>query len=95
MGERNFSIDLGDLFANIVDGSPCEIPEGRQQSCISQGKFFEGVHHFSHGPGGSLSAFGGLVRLWRACPPLAGLYASGGLLLLPGLSFQSLPEVFP
>ena len=49
MGERNFSIDLVDLFANIVDG-----------------EFFEGVHHFSHGPGGSLSAFGGLVRLWRA-----------------------------
>ena len=46
MGERNFSIDLVDLFANIVDG-----------------EFFEGVHHFSHGPGGSLSAFGGLLLL--------------------------------
>ena len=57
MGERNFSIDLVDLFANIVDG-----------------EFFEGVHHFSHGPGGSLSASGGLVRLRRACTPLAGCY---------------------
>ena len=46
------------------------------------GEFFKGVHHFSHGPGRSLSA-------------------SGGVVLLPGLSFytprriQSLPEVFP
>jgi len=29
-----------------------------------------------------LSASGGLVRLWRACPPLAGLSASGGLVRL-------------
>jgi hypothetical protein len=30
----------------------------------------------------SLSASGGLVRLWRACPPLEGLSASGGLVRL-------------
>jgi len=29
-----------------------------------------------------LSAFGGLVRLWRACPPLEGLSAFGGLVRL-------------
>ena len=32
---------------------------------IIDGEFFEWVHHFPYGPGRSLSASGGLVRLWR------------------------------
>ena len=54
MRKRNFDIDFVEFFAYSIYGSPCEIaPLGLLLRRISQGKFFEGVHHFSHGPGGS------------------------------------------